>query len=369
MLVLRLADRVDQVDAESVRRTARTWHAAFAWDGDPSAIREATLEVGDRLTVDLGPHPSKRRRLGRTTRPVLALVANPSPAPDAGAEDGMLSVHAALVAAREDLAQATDEVEVARQQARRAREDADRERERRQHEAGRHHDALNMLKRVAAEAVGTERDRLQEQTAEIERLKEALAVAAGEAAGAQQQADASVRERAQIAESARAEIESSRGELAQAKQEIGGLRARQSELSILLSDTRTEAQRVAEVEAKHEEARRGLVEARRVAEGLHNEAVALRTKLAQLEKIAAAADAEVGRLQAELEQTQQMARRTTRELERAGEEVREARRLREAVGRLEAGLAEARRAWTDAAADAASARDRLEAVRAALADV
>jgi chromosome segregation ATPase len=363
VLVLHLDDRVDQVDAESVRRTSRTWHASFAWDGDPSDIRNANLEVGDRLTVDLGPHPSRRRRLGRTTRPVLALVADPAEASrQVGVEDGIIAVHTALVTAREELAQAVDEIDAARQQARRASEDAERERERRRHEAERHQEALNTLKSVAAEAVDAERGRIREQAAEIERIKGALATAAAEAADAQQHADAAARERRQVAERARSQIESAQSELTQARQEIEELRARQSELGVMLSDARTEAAAFSQAEAKHRETRILLVETREAAEGFHNEALIAQRNVAELEQVAATAKAEIARLQAELEQTQKLARRTTRELERAGEEAREAQGLRELVARLEAALADARRD----AADAQMLRDRVKAIRSAL---
>ena len=245
-LVLHVDDRVDQVAAENVRRTARTWHASFAWEGDPTTIREAVLEVGDRLAVELGLHPSKRRRLGRTTRPVLALVTHTPVVEDAELESNIVTMHAALVAAREQLAETVDELQAARQETLRTREDVERERTRRQHEAERHHDALDSVQRVAAEALSAERGRLHEQVAEVERMKEALSVSAAEAVSLQQQIEAAELESEQAAEEARSEIESARAELTQAQAEIETLRGRQAELSMLLSDARAEAERAAE---------------------------------------------------------------------------------------------------------------------------
>jgi hypothetical protein len=124
-LTLEVPDRVDQLEAESVRRSARAWHAIFRWDGDPSAVRRAVLEVGGQLMVELGTQPSPRRRLGRTSHPALAVVSQ-SPAEGEGEAGDLVAVHAALVVAQDQLAEAKDETELAREEARRAREDAAR---------------------------------------------------------------------------------------------------------------------------------------------------------------------------------------------------------------------------------------------------
>ncbi len=368
VLVLHVDGRIDQVPAENVRHSTRTWHASFAWDGDPAAIREATLQVGDRLAVQLGPQPSRFRRLGRITRPVLALVAQPGEAAEADVESNIVSVHAALVAAREELARAADEMEVVRQEAHRAREDAERERKRREHEAERHHKALDLLKGVATEALDAERDGLLEQAAEIKRLQEALRVSADAAVTTQERIDALVQERGRNAANSRAEIETAQAELAPARREIEELRSRQTELSVLLSDARTEAARVVAAEKKYDEIRASLGNAEREAQGFRKEALAARAEVGKREKSTSAASAELERVKSELEQTQLTARRTTRELERAGEEVREARRLRETARRLEDALAEAQRAGAQAATDAATLRERLGAVAALVDD-
>jgi DNA repair exonuclease SbcCD ATPase subunit len=255
VLVLDVEDRVDHVDAESVRGTARKWHASFRWEGDPTAIRHAVLHVDGRLRVELGPHPSMRRRLGRTARPALALPAEPV-APDgpaagrATADVDTMSRYAALLDAQDRLAVAQDEVEDAREEARRAWADAERARALRQREGERLHEALETLKRSAHEAVETERERRRALEGELEQLRGAAA-------------------------------------------------------------------RVAEIEAERDEARTALSDART-------------------------------------------------ELERATEDKLAAQRAQESLQALEAAVAEAERARAEAAAEAATFRDRLDAIRRAL---
>jgi len=367
-LALHVEDRVDRVEAESVRRTARAWHGLFLWDGDPSAIKHAYLEVGGQFVVEFGAQPSTRRRLGRTTHPVLPLAAEPVDAAAAALDGDVVSLHGALVAAQDQVAEARDEADFAREEARRAVADAQRERSRRQSEAARLHDAIDTLKLVADEALRTERERVGAQAEEIERLGQALTGARTHAATAQEAIEAAVHEREQIVKDARTEIESAQRELAGARREIGQLQARHSELSVLLSDARAEAERAGEVEADHEAARAALAEAQKHAEGFRNEAQAARAKIAELSDANVKGAAELQRVQAEVEQAREIARRSARELERAVEDAREARRLHEAVQRLEAALAEARTLGADAAADAARFRDRLGAIRSALAE-
>lgn len=161
-LVLHVEGRVDRVDAESVQRTPHTWRARFAWDGTPTAIDGAFLEVGGRLVVEIGARPSTRRRLGRPTRPARPMPAESTASASEHAEGDIVSVHAALAAAQDRLAEAQDETELAHEAARRAREDADRERSRRQSETTRHRAALDNLKEVADEALRAERARRQQ---------------------------------------------------------------------------------------------------------------------------------------------------------------------------------------------------------------
>lgn len=158
-LVLHVEGRVDRVDAESVQRTPRTWRARFVWDGIPTAIDGAFLEVGGRLVVEIGARPSARHRLGRPTRPARPVAAQSTASEDV--DPDIVSVHAALAAAQDRLAEAQDETELAREAARRAREDADRERTRRENEAMRLRGALDKLKEVADEALRAEHARAE----------------------------------------------------------------------------------------------------------------------------------------------------------------------------------------------------------------
>jgi chromosome segregation ATPase len=316
LLVLYIDNRVDHVDADVVRRTARTWHAEFPWGGDPTAIRQAALEVDGSLEVELGAQPSMRRRLGRTTRPARSMATHGVAEERPEADGNIVSLHAALVAAQDQLAEAHEETEAAREDARRAREDADRERTRRQHEGERLHDALETLQRVADEALAAERGRIQAQAAEIQALREALAQTEADAAGAQERIESLMRE----------------------------------------------------YQTERDNARAALAEAERAAEAYRDEAGALRVRIGDLEDAAARSGADVEQLQEELEQARKLMRRNVRDLERAGEEIREARRMRDNAQGLEVALADARRAGAAAAADAAGLRERLAVIREALAE-
>jgi hypothetical protein len=341
-LTLEVPDRVDQLEAESVRRSARAWHAIFRWDGDPSAVRRAVLEVGGQLMVELGTQPSPRRRLGRTSHPALAVVSQ-SPAEGEGEAGDLVAVHAALVVAQDQLAEAKDETELAREEARRAREDAARERARRQSEAARLHDGLGKVKAVADEALRVERERAQQQAAQVEELEH-------------------------VVTGTRAESESLRNELAGAQAQLEQTSARNAELGVLLSDMRQEVDRLAKVEAERDETRIALAEARRAADSYGDQADAARANAAELEQALADAGRQAERLRAELEQGRQAALSAAREVEQARQEAQEARELRRTVVGLELALAEAREAGAEAAATSARLRERLESVRKALAD-
>ena len=291
VLVLHFADRIDDVDADRVRGTARQWYASFPWDGDPAAIRKAVLHIGGRLRVDLGPHPSVRRRLGRTALPALALMALPSAAPEL-VEADILSTHAEVSELRDRLAEVEEEAHQARDDARQAWAEAERARVLRERESERLHDAMNALRRSAHDTVEAERERLRMQTDELEQV-------------------------------------------------------------------RAENRRLAEAEAERDEARAALAQVEHTLEVLRGEAEQAQAQVAELEKDAASASAELDRLHAELEQSRRTARGTEDELKRANEDLGAARRLGEELEALEAALAAARRAETEASADAAALRDRV----------
>src|SRR3954454_23186405 len=115
VLVLHFADRIADVDADRVRGTARKWYASFPWNGDPESIRKAVLHVGGRLRVDLGPHPTTRRRLGRTALPAVAVMPLAAPMPELTIEPrDLLSTHTELAALRDRLAALEEEAHRAR---------------------------------------------------------------------------------------------------------------------------------------------------------------------------------------------------------------------------------------------------------------
>jgi DNA repair exonuclease SbcCD ATPase subunit len=283
VLVLEAKGRVDRVEADAVRRTPNTWHAVFAWNGEPAAIDRAQLEVGDRLLVEIRARPSARRRLGRAESPVLRLDPRArATAEDDGPDADIVSLHAALAASEDQLAVAKEETEIAREAARRAREDAEREHGRRESEATRLHAALDKLKQVADNALRAERARVAEQAGEIERIEHELT-------------------------GVRAESESLRNELAQRQQEHEQIEARNRQLGVLLSDARQDSERLAQVEAERD-----------------------------------GALAEVQRLQAELDEAWQATVRSAVELEQATEQARQAAQLRDRLAAIRAALDDGR---------------------------
>src|SRR4051794_27588384 len=172
VLVLHFDDRIADVDADRVRGTARKWYASFPWTGDAGAIRKALLHVGGRLRVDLGPHPTSRRRLGRTALPAVAVMPLAAPMPELTIEPrDLLSTHTELAALRDRLAAVEEEAARARENARRAEAEAERARDLRERESDRLRDAMNALRRTAHETVEAERERLRLQAVDLERLR------------------------------------------------------------------------------------------------------------------------------------------------------------------------------------------------------
>jgi hypothetical protein len=255
LLVLHVEDRVDQVEADVVRRSTSDWLAQFEWNGDPAAIREAALEVGGSLVVELEPRPSARSSASRRDDPGL---------PDAN----IVSVHAALVAAQDQLADAEAEIEAAQEDARRAREDAERERTRRRQEAERLHEALESLQQVADEALAA-------KAVELEAARQAVARAEAAAAGYRDEAGAARMRVGDLEDSAArtsAEVEELQEELEQAR-ELARRTARQLERA---DAEALENRRLRETVQGLEEA---LADARRAGAAAADEAAQLRDRL------------------------------------------------------------------------------------------
>jgi hypothetical protein len=316
VLVLHFKDRIDDVDANRVRGTARKWYASFPWDGDPASIRKAVLHVGGRLRVDLGPHPTTRRRLGRTALPALAMLGVPGPVVPELAEADILSTHTELSELRNRLAAVEEEAQRARDDAAQAWAEAVRARVLRERESERLHEAMDALRRSAHDAVEADRERLRMQGIEMEQLRA----------------------------------------------EVTRLAAVEAERDTALA-ARDEAL------AAGDEARAELAEARRALEHLAREAEQARAQLGELEADAAQASAELDRLREALEHSRRSARAAEQELERVSKDRVAAHRLREELDHLEAALAAARRAETEATADAAALRDRVAEIWRALDEV
>jgi hypothetical protein len=263
LLVLHVEDRVDQVEAEVVRRSTDGWHAEFAWNGDPAAIRQAALEVGGSLVVEIGPQPQLGPR-------------------DRHGDGNIVAVHAALVAAQDRLAEAEEEIDAAREEARRAHEDAERERTRRRHEGERLHEAIESLQRVADRALADERGRLEAKEAQLAAAQQALA-----------RAEAAVTESARAAEGYR--------------DEAGAAQVRISDLEDVVARTGAEAEQLGqELERARQLARRSAQELERAdQQALENRRLretvgSLEEALAEARNAGAAAVADAAALQARL---------------------------------------------------------------------
>jgi hypothetical protein len=165
----------------------RNWSAVFAWDGDPMTIERAELELGDGLRVNLPTSDFKRGR-HRFERVQLPVVEPDRPAAPPHGTD-VLAVHAAMVAAWEEAAEAQEEVARLRVDTERARGEARRERARREAESARLRESVTAVRRLAEEALQRERETAQQGSAQVEELRAELAAARHELRQAREDAE------------------------------------------------------------------------------------------------------------------------------------------------------------------------------------
>jgi hypothetical protein len=165
---------------QDVATNVRRWSAVFPWEADAGEIRRAELQLGAGPVVEL-PLPtvdSSQRRHGRTRLAVRGVAHGGAPSPDGE----LITIHAAMLAAREEATAAKEELELAQAAAHRAREDGEHDRVRRQREAERLHDALETLRRLAEESLEKERGVAEQLRDERDEFEAALAAARAEAA-------------------------------------------------------------------------------------------------------------------------------------------------------------------------------------------
>jgi hypothetical protein len=211
-LIVHSGDEIHRLQAiNGVLDSTRYWSAIFPWEGDPTAIEAATLEIAGSFVVELPvPHRgSRHRRFGRTRLTVREI--EPEDAAHAeGVVEGtdVMAAYAAAILAREEAAEAQGELKLARAAVIRAREDAEHERARRTSDASRLREALETLRRVAEESLERERAAAQRLAGELKGVEAELAGERAETARLQEELaavveardDATARLRAQSAE-------------------------------------------------------------------------------------------------------------------------------------------------------------------------
>lgn len=297
-LILHAQDGSERVDVvESIVGGLRHWVATFSWDGEPATIQRAQLELAGSLVVELPVPPSSagRRRFGRTR----IAVREVEPAA-LGSDGDPISLHAALVMAREEAAEASEALESAQAEAGRAREETRLERSRRQTEASRLREAIDTLRRLAESSLEQERAVAQQVSAEMSELEATLAAERADAGRMREDLDAAVSARDEAIARLRAdaaELERFRAAIDEA-QRLSALAAEQAQaeferLHAVLSDN----QRAADAsKAENEELRAELGEARQRQE----EFARLRTELAGAQDAAELVGTEAERLRRRL---------------------------------------------------------------------
>jgi hypothetical protein len=247
----------------------RNWSAVFAWTGDPETVERAELVVGETLVVDLPVSNSKqpRRRFGRTSLPVRD-VEPQTPEPNAPAADAdVLALHAAMVAAQDEAAEARDVLARVEAEGERAREQAKRERTLRESDVARLHESMDTLRRLAEDSLQKEREATRRVSVQLHELEASTSGLREEAGQLIEQVQRAVAER----DEATARLEAAGEEVARVRAQLDGV------------DVDLAAGRRAQEEA--EELRSELARARQELERASADAERLRGKLAALREV------------------------------------------------------------------------------------
>ena len=276
----------------------RNWSAVFSWRGDPESVERAELVLGSALVVELPSSDSKqaRRRFGRTRLAVRELEQQGAAASGPEVDGDVLAVHAAMVAAQEEAAEARDELARLQAEVERAREQAKRERARRESDAARLHEAMGTLRGLAEDSLQKEREATRRVSSQLDEVEASISGAQAEAAQLREQAQAAVAGRDEAAEQVRlqhGEIEAARTQLREQEQASAASTAELGELRAAYDGARQEAARAG---ARLEGVEAELVAARQAQE----EAERLRTEVADAQLGFEAATAEAERLRGKL---------------------------------------------------------------------
>ena len=396
------------------------WAASFRWDPDITRISDVLLEFDSGLVLPL-PHPSThQRRFGRPLIKARVAAVRTPPAHRPPSSDDhaslnyedltQLDLHAALIKAQQDLEEARDDLVDAEEQAAMARRDADRERERRRAEAERTREALALAGELAEEQLAAERtaaeERIAAERADAEQRISAERNAAEERIAAEQAAAAeriaaeqsAVHERferehatltaerddaQQQLQVVRQEAEELSGKLEQVSDTLAVERIKRSglreEVDALRSDLDRAGRREREVAERHtaevagvrEELEVALGQLESVREDLSNAGVEARRREEELERLRA----RMLEIQPVLDENARLndevaeMRRDVADLEPLRAQLAEVSRHAAQLEPLREELAEARSDAEQATADAATMRERLEAIGRALGEV
>jgi hypothetical protein len=264
------------------------WWAVFSWRGDPRSVKRIELELGSTHVVDLPTFDtgrSRRRPAPQWRLMVREVEPEQSGRTGGGPQEGdVLALHAALVAAQDDAAEARHEHARLLADAESAREQAARERERRESDSARLHEAVETLRRLAEDSLRRERDATVDMCLQLEEMEASASALQGETARLREEAQAAAAARDEALEQLRLrqeEIEDARALLDEERQASAASAAALQELRVAHDGAREEAararERLSSVEAELATARR----AREEAEGLRGKLRALREVIHQ----------------------------------------------------------------------------------------
>jgi chromosome segregation ATPase len=239
-LILHTPYSVHRLEAVSSTFDMNNWRAVFAWQGDLKWVERGELELGTRV-VELPSDPTnlgRVRRFTATRLPVQELEQAGAVTDGPVEDDNVLALHAAMVAAQDEAAEARDERARLLAEARSAREQAKLEREQHESDVARLHDAMNNLRRLAEDSINKEREATRSVCLEANELEASVSTLQAEVARLREETEASASERAEVEEQLRLqqdEIKASRALQAQAER-----------LSSELAHTRQELQTATE---------------------------------------------------------------------------------------------------------------------------
>jgi chromosome segregation ATPase len=155
------------MSASAPLEDGRRWEAAFAWQEPPAPFDIAELELGGGLVVEL---PEPRSEIQLSAHPLEVAQGG------AGGSAERLRLEADLVAAQEELREAGSALEQTREQLARAREDLEAAHARHAADADRFRDGLARVRESAERALAAEQETAQQLEHDLGRAHDELAM-------------------------------------------------------------------------------------------------------------------------------------------------------------------------------------------------